>query len=36
MSTYEFIPNKSSVEVLEIAPKTFISLNTFNSEFSYI
>ena len=30
---YIFVPNKSSGELLNISPKTFIFLNTFDSEF---
>ena len=30
------VPNKSFGKLLDISPKTFISLKTFNSEFSYI
>ena len=33
---YTIVPNKSFVQLLDISPKTFISLKTFNSEFSYI
>ena len=33
---YTFIPNKSFVQLLDISPKIFIFLKTFNSEFSYI
>ena len=33
---YTFIPNKSFGELLDISPKHFIFLKTFNSEFSYI
>ena len=33
---YTFIPNKSFGQLLEISPKYFVFLNTFNSEFSYI
>ena len=33
---YKFAPNKSFAELLDILPKKFIFLKTFNSEFSYI
>ena len=33
---YTFVPNKSFGELLDISPKNFIFLKTFNSEFSYI
>ena len=33
---YTFVPNKSFGQLLDISPKTFIYLKTFNSEFSYI
>ena len=33
---HAIVPNKSFVQLLDISPKTFISLKTFNSEFSYI
>ena len=33
---YTFVPNKSFGQLLDISPKTFIFLKTFNSEFSYI
>ena len=33
---YTFIPNKSFGQLLNISPKNFIFLKTFNSEFSYI
>ena len=33
---YTFIPNKSFSQLLDISPKNFILLKTFNSEFSYI
>ena len=33
---YTFIPNKSFDHLLDISPKSFIFLKTFNSEFSYI
>ena len=33
---YTFIPNKSPGQLLNISPKNFIFLKTFNSEFSYI
>ena len=31
-----FIPNQSFGQLLDISPKVFIFLKTFNSEFSYI
>ena len=31
-----FVPNKSFRQLLDISPKKFIFLKTFNSEFSYI
>ena len=31
-----FVPNKSLGQFLDISPKKFIFLKTFNSEFSYI
>ena len=31
-----FVPNKSLGQFLDISPKNFIFLKTFNSEFSYI
>ena len=31
-----FVPNKSFGQLLDISPKKFIFLKTFNSEFSYI
>ena len=33
---YTFVPNKSFGQLLDISPKNFIFLKTFNSEFSYI
>ena len=33
---YTFVPNKSFVQLLDISPKSFISLKTFDSEFLYI
>ena len=33
---YTFIPNKLFGQLLDISPKKFIFLKTFNSEFSYI
>ena len=33
---YIVIPNKLLGQLLDISPKTFILLKTFNSEFSYI
>ena len=33
---YTFVPNKSFGQLLDISPENFISLRTFNSEFSYI
>ena len=33
---YIFVPNKSSGQLLDISPKNFIFLKTFDSEFSYI
>ena len=33
---YKFILNKSFAQLLNISPKNFIFLKTFNSEFSYI
>ena len=33
---YTFISNKLFVQLLDISPKNFIFLQTFNSEFSYI
>ena len=32
---YTFVPNKSFGQLLDISPKSFILLKTFNSEFSY-
>ena len=33
---YTFVPNKSFCQLLDISPKNFIFLKTFDSEFSYI
>ena len=33
---YRLVPNKSFGQLLDISPKNFIFLKTFNSEFSYI
>ena len=33
---YAFVPNKSFRQLLDISPKNFAFLKTFNSEFSYI
>ena len=33
---YIFVPNKSFGQLLDISPKIFIFLQTFDSEFSYI
>ena len=33
---YTFIPNKSFGQLLDISPKNFIFLKTFDSKFSYI
>ena len=33
---YTFVPNKSFSKLLDILPKNFIFLKTFNSEFFYI
>ena len=33
---YTFVPNKSLGQLLDISPKNFVFLKTFNSEFSYI
>ena len=33
---YTFIPNKWFGQLLDISPKDFVSLKTFDSEFSYI
>ena len=33
---YTFVPNKSFGQLLDISPKNFIFLKTFDSEFSYI
>ena len=32
---YTFVPNKSFGQMLDISPKSFIFLKTFDSEFSY-
>ena len=32
---YTFVPNKSFGQLLDISPKSFIFLETFNSKFSY-
>ena len=32
---YTFIPNKSLCQILDISPKIFVFLKTFNLEFSY-
>ena len=32
---HTFVPNKSFGQLLDISPKSFIFLKTFNSEFSY-
>ena len=32
---YKFGPNKSFGQLLDVSPKNFIFLKTFNSEFSY-
>ena len=32
---YTFVPNKSFGQLLDISPKNFIFLKTFDSEFSY-
>ena len=32
---YRFVPNKSLGQLLDIPPKTFVFIRTFNSEFSY-
>ena len=34
--SYTFVPNKSFGQLLDISPKNFIFLKTFDSEFSYI
>ena len=34
--SYTFVPNKSFGQLLDISPKNFILLKSFNSEFSYI
>ena len=34
--SYAFVPNKSFGQLLDILPKKFLFLKTFNSEFSYI
>ena len=33
---YKFVPNKSFGQSLNVSPKNFIFLKTFDSEFSYI
>ena len=33
---YTFVPNKSFSQLIDISPKTFMNLETINSEFSYI
>ena len=33
---HTLVPNKSYVQLLDISPKNFIFLKTFDSEFSYI
>ena len=33
---YTFVPNKSFGQLLDISPKNFIFLKTFDSEFSFI
>ena len=33
---YTFIPSKSLGQLLDISPKNFIFLKTFDSEFSYV
>ena len=33
---YTFVPNKSFGQILDISPKNFIFLKTFDSEFLYI
>ena len=33
---YTFVPNKLFCQLLDISPKSFIFLKTFDSEFSYI
>ena len=33
---YKFVPNKSFGQLLDISPKNFVFLKTFDSEFSYI
>ena len=33
---YTFVPNKSLGQLLDISPKNFLFLKTFNLEFSYI
>ena len=32
---YTFVPNKKNGQLLDISPKYFVFLKTFNSEFSY-
>ena len=34
--SYTFVPNKSFGQLLDISPKMFICLKTFDSKFSYI
>ena len=33
---YTFVPNKRFCQLLDISPKNFITLKSFNSEFRYI
>ena len=33
---YTYVPNKLFAKILDISPKKFIFLKTFNSEFSYM
>ena len=33
---YIFVPNETFAQLLDISPKTFIFLKTFNSQFLYI
>ena len=33
---YTFVPNKSFSQLIDISPKTFMNLETINSEFSNI
>ena len=35
-SIYTFVPNKSFGQLLDISPKNFISLKTFDSKFLYL